>query len=96
MNRQEAIEFFSKPFYIGDSVYAHFDGYHIILETRNGLPTDPSNTIALEPPVLAALNRYKDTIYKTFEDIKEKENIKEKKEFPVPLAKKMRIVKNDK
>lgn len=44
--------------YIGDSVYVQFDGYHIILTTENGFPDDPSNTIALEPSVLEALNRY--------------------------------------
>lgn len=44
--------------YLGDSVYADFDGYHIILTTENGLPTDPSNRIAIEPAVLDALNRY--------------------------------------
>lgn len=41
--------------YLGDSVYAEYDGYHIILETRNGFPDDPSNRIALEPSVLDAL-----------------------------------------
>ena len=44
--------------YLGDSVYAEFDGYHIVLTTENGLPADPSNTIALEPTVYAALIRY--------------------------------------
>lgn len=44
--------------YLGDSVYAAFDGYHIVLTTENGYLTDPSNTIALEPNVLAALNIY--------------------------------------
>ena len=45
--------------YLGDSVYAQFDGYHIVLTTENGLPTDPSNTIALEPAVMLALIRFK-------------------------------------
>lgn len=44
--------------YLGDSVYADFDGYHIILTTENGLPTDPSNRIAIEPSVLQSLNIY--------------------------------------
>lgn len=42
--------------YLGDSVYCEFDGYHIVLTTENGF--GPSNTIALEPNVIAALNRY--------------------------------------
>lgn len=45
-----------KKQYLGDSVYADFDGYHIILTTENGM--GPSNTIALEPSVLRALNDY--------------------------------------
>lgn len=42
--------------YLGDSVYADFDGYGIILTTENGY--GPGNTIVLEPEVLEALNRY--------------------------------------
>lgn len=45
--------------YLGDSVYADFDGYYIILTTENGLPNDPGNVIALEPAVLDALDRYR-------------------------------------
>lgn len=44
--------------YLGDSVYATWDGYNVILTTENGLPDDPSNTIVMEPAVLEALNRY--------------------------------------
>ena len=44
--------------YLGDSVYATYDGYHVILTTENGLLGDPSNTVFLEPPVLDALMRY--------------------------------------
>lgn len=47
--------------YIGDSVYASHDGYHVILTTENGLPGDPSNRIALEPAVIEALIRYVDS-----------------------------------
>lgn len=43
--------------YLGDSVYADFDGYGITLTTENGY--GPSNTIYLEPQVLAALDDYK-------------------------------------
>jgi len=51
-----------KKVYLGDSVYANFDGYHIILTTENGYPDDPRNRIALEPAVLSALNQYRDAI----------------------------------
>lgn len=42
--------------YLGDSVYADFDGFAVTLTTENGY--GPSNTIVLEPEVVAALNRY--------------------------------------
>lgn len=41
--------------YLGDSVYAEFDGYQIDLTTENGLPGDPSNRIVLEPEVMGEL-----------------------------------------
>lgn len=45
-----------KKVYLGDSVYAHCDGFHIVLETENGL--GPSNTIYLEPKVMENLKLY--------------------------------------
>lgn len=42
--------------YLGDAVYADFDGFGIILTTENGICA--SNTIYLEPEIVAALNRY--------------------------------------
>lgn len=44
--------------YLGDSVYADFDGYAVILTTENGLPSDPSNRIVLEPSVIHSLIDY--------------------------------------
>lgn len=41
--------------YLGDGVYASFDGYHVILDLRG---QDNTTRIALEPAVLNALNRY--------------------------------------
>mgnify|MGYP001576714575 CR=1 FL=1 len=41
--------------YLGDGVYASFDGYHVILDLRG---QDTTTRIALEPPVLHALNEY--------------------------------------
>ena len=43
--------------YLGDGVYADYDGYHIVLTTERLEPSFVA-TICLEPPVLAALNRY--------------------------------------
>ena len=41
--------------YLGDGVYASFDGYHIILDLRG---QDSTTRIGLEPSVLAELNQY--------------------------------------
>jgi len=41
--------------YLGDGVYASFDGYHIILDLRG---QDNYTRIALEPAVMAALDAY--------------------------------------
>ncbi len=56
--------------YLGDSVYARFDGYHIILTTENGYPDDPRNQIALEPSVCDGLFYYVNKI----KTMMEKEN----------------------
>jgi len=48
--------------YLGDSVYADFDGYAFVLTTDNGL--GPSNTIVLEPQLIDALNRYVKNVYR--------------------------------
>ena len=43
-----------KQEYLGDAVYASFDGYHVMLAVN-----DPNNhVVALEPAVLKALWRY--------------------------------------
>lgn len=42
--------------YLGDSVYADFDGHDVVLTTENGM--GPSNTIVLEPEVMTALKRW--------------------------------------
>lgn len=45
--------------YLGDGVYASFDGYTITLDLRAQEPTLPITRIALEPPVLDALLRFR-------------------------------------
>ena len=47
--------------YLGDGVYADFDGYHLVLTTENGIAT--TNTIYLEPEVTFALRRYITALY---------------------------------
>lgn len=46
------------PDYLGDGVYASFDGYYIWLRTGSHQDADATNRIALEPSVLDALLRY--------------------------------------
>jgi len=40
--------------YLGDGVYAEYDGFRVILTTENGIAT--TNRIVLEPEVLSALD----------------------------------------
>jgi hypothetical protein len=42
--------------YLGDAVYASFDGWHITLTTENGIRA--TNTIYLEPAVQVALVQF--------------------------------------
>jgi len=46
--------------YLGDGVYASFDGYHIVLKINS--IKDPTDTVYLEPTVLIALVRYAKSI----------------------------------
>ena len=46
----------SNKIYLGDAVYAEFDGYGVIMTTENGFYTE--NTIYLEPNVLNNLNKF--------------------------------------
>ena len=46
----------NKTDYLGDSVYAKWDGYAVTVYTDNGF--GPQNVIVLEPQVLAALNGF--------------------------------------
>ena len=81
MNREEFKRKYSQKIYIGDSVYARFDGYHIILETHNGFEDDPRNKIGLEPAVFDNLIIYRKQIYEDHENIKKQEfNARNKKD----------------
>lgn len=51
--------------YLGDGVYASFDGYNIVLDLRG---QDSTTRIALEPPVMAALLAYKIRIHRAIQD----------------------------
>ena len=76
MTHEELIKHYSEKTYLGDSVYIHFDGYHFILETMNGFPNDPSNRIALEPPVFDKLIKHRKACYEDFEQLIKNEETK--------------------
>ena len=64
----EPIDVTPKPefpvMYLGDAVYATFDGYHIWLRTSNGVSF--TNEVALEPSVLDALDVYRQRLKEHF------------------------------
>ena len=47
--------------YLGDGVYADFDGFALVLTTEDGISAQ--NEIVLEPSVVEALLRYAATIW---------------------------------
>ncbi len=51
--------------YIGDGIYADFDGYMVILTTENG--RDVTNRIGIEPREWAKLKRYVEALKSTAE-----------------------------
>lgn len=51
--------------YLGDGVYASFDGYGVVLDLR---AQDSTTRIALEPSVLRALNEYWERIQKHYRE----------------------------
>ncbi len=55
--------------YLGDGVYASFDGYHIWLHTKN----NTEQRIALEPAVYNALVAYRNLVVKNLTNNQHKE-----------------------
>ncbi len=51
--------------YLGDGVYASFDGYHVVLDLRG---QDSTTRIALEPAVFSALQTYRYDMCKLADD----------------------------
>ena len=68
LNKTDIEKLLKRKDYLGDGLYAHFDGYHIILSTprENG-----EHYVALEPSVLAAFDQYKERINKLISNLKE-------------------------
>lgn len=50
------------PKYLGDGVYASYDGYHIWLQTGSHLEHEATNRIALDLDVFTALLQYQTAI----------------------------------
>ena len=50
--------------YLGDGIYASYDGYHIWLDLRG---QDDTTRIALEPPALVMLDHYRKSIQAAIE-----------------------------
>jgi hypothetical protein len=46
--------------YLGDGVFADFDGHHIVLTAEDGIQV--TNRVYLEPGVFAALVKYQATL----------------------------------
>ncbi len=69
--KEQLIEKYTKPAYIGDGVYIHFDGYNFVLET---LAQEPIHRISLEPEVIDHFLEYRDNCYREFEELLKKEN----------------------
>lgn len=61
--------------YLGDAVYANFDGYHIVLTTEDGIQV--KDRIFLEDHVFSALCRFVERIYGCEIEIKTKPQVEE-------------------
>jgi hypothetical protein len=60
MTPQEFKDKYSKEIYLGDGLYAHFDGYQFWLRApREG----GDHEVALEPPVFDELLKYRAQVY---------------------------------
>lgn len=60
MTREEFKAKYSRETYLGDGLYAHFDGYQFWLRApREG----GDHEVALEPPVFDALLKYRAQVY---------------------------------
>jgi hypothetical protein len=65
LTREQLIKKYSEKTYIGDAVWIHFDGYHFIMETSDGIRSE--NRIGLEPEVIYNFLEYRKQCYSAFE-----------------------------
>jgi hypothetical protein len=64
---------FGHASYLGDGVYASFDGWHIWLRTGSHEARDATNSVALEPAVFNALLEYQRKLVETLEHVETEE-----------------------
>ena len=67
MNPEEFKTKYSQETYLGDGLYAHFDGWHFILRAPREFG---DHHVALEPPVFDALLEYRERVYADAKNIK--------------------------
>lgn len=66
MNREDFIKKYSKKTYLGDGLYARFDGFHFVLSTER---ENGEHWVGLEPFVFDNLIKFRREVYKDAEDI---------------------------
>lgn len=72
MTSEEFKKLYRSETYLGDGLYAHFDGYQFILRAPREYG---DHLVALEPPVFDALLKYREKVYADAKTIqKENEN----------------------
>lgn len=67
--------------YLGDGVYAVFDGFHVVLDLRG---QDSTTRIALDPEVRDALRRFMDRFDKQEDEDDEDEECEEEDDLLAP------------
>lgn len=50
-----------QPIYLGDGLYAEFDGYHIVLKANSH--TEPTDIVYIDPHVWASLKKFVEQAY---------------------------------
>lgn len=68
------------PRYLGDGVYASFDGYHIWLQTGSHHEHEATNRIALDPEVFTALLQYQGAVNRAIAVAQAHATIRDKQE----------------
>lgn len=70
MKPDEFKKLYSQETYLGDGLYAHFDGYHFVLRAPREFG---DHYVALEPPVFEKLMKYREQAYADAKTIEHKE-----------------------